>query len=126
LNLDTPIIIIDSAKASNKQPASPRKSNGQIHEYPLKKFPDSLFDDLHDAQRVDFSFLDKHYKEEGGEDPLNDEYFESIHRKPERAERGIRNSDKGRAQHEKDQVIRLLEGLQGHDWLHGSTSSKVV
>jgi len=117
LNLDTPIIIIDSAKASNKQPASPRNLNGQTHEYPLQKFPDYLFDYLYDAQRVDFSFIDKRYKEEGGEDPLSDEYFESIHRKPERAEKAIRNSDKGRAQHEKDQVIRLLEGLQGHDWL---------
>jgi Something about silencing, SAS, complex subunit 4 len=128
LNLDTPIIIIDSAK-TNKQPASPRKSNGQLHEYPLKEFPDSLFETLHDAQRVDFSFLDKHYKEEGGKDPLSDEYFESIHRKPERQEKAIRNSDKGRAQHERDQVIRLLEGLQGHDWLKlmgvsGITESK--
>ena len=72
---------------------------------------------MHDAQRVDFSFLVKNYKEEGGRDPLSDEYFESIHRKPERQEKSIRNTDKGRAQHEKDQVIRLLEGLQGHDWL---------
>jgi hypothetical protein len=118
LNVDTPIIIIDSAKTSTKQqPPSPRKSNSTTHEYPLKEFPDSLFTTLHDAQRVDFSFIEKHFKEEGGEDPLSDEYFESIHRKPERQERAIRNSDKGRAQHEKDQVIRLLEGLQGHDWL---------
>jgi hypothetical protein len=129
LNLDTPIIIIDSAKTANKQPALPRNSNGQKHEYPLKEFPDSLFDDLHNAQRVDFSFLDKHYKEEGGEDPLSDEYFLGIHRKPERQEKAIRNSDKGRAQHERDQVIRLLEGLQGHDWLKlmgvsGITESK--
>ncbi|KAE9368493.1 hypothetical protein N431DRAFT_381979 [Stipitochalara longipes BDJ] len=129
LNLDTPIIIIDSAKTANKQPALPRKLNGQKHEYPLKEFPDSLFDDLHDAQRVDFSFLDKHYKEQGGEDPLTDEYLKSIHRKPERQEKAIRNSDKGRAQHERDQVIRLLEGLQGHDWLKlmgvsGITESK--
>lgn len=129
LNLDTPIIIIDSAKTTNKQPALPRKLNGHKHEYPLKEFPDYLFDDLHDAQRVDFSFLDKHYKEEGGEDPLTNAYFESIHRKPERQEKAIRNSDKGRAQHERDQVIRLLEGLQGHDWLKlmgvsGITESK--
>jgi len=129
LNLDTPIIIIDSAKTANKQPALPRKLNGQKHEYPLKEFPDSLFDNLHDAQRVDFSFLDKHYKEQGGVDPLTNEYFESIHRKPERQEKAIRNSDKGRAQHERDQVIRLLEGLQGHDWLKlmgvsGITESK--
>jgi hypothetical protein len=103
--------------------------NGPKHEYPLKEFPDSLFDNLHDAQRVDFSFLDKHYKEQGGVDPLTNEYFESIHRKPERQEKAIRNSDKGRAQHERDQVIRLLEGLQGHDWLKlmgvsGITESK--
>lgn len=32
-------------------------------------------------------------------------------------ERSIRNTEKGRAQHEKDQIIRLLDGLQGHDWL---------
>jgi hypothetical protein len=116
LNLDTPIIIIDSAKTS-KQPPSPKKTNGETSAYPLKQFPDSLFDTLHDAQRVDFTFLEKHYKEDGGEDPLSEAYFESIHRKPERQEKQIRNGDKGRAQHEKDQVIRLLEGLQGHDWL---------
>lgn len=76
------------------------------------------------------SFLDSHYK--GGKplkDPLPDEYFETVHRRPERQERAIRNSDKGRAQHEKDQVMRLLEGLQGHDWLKlmgvsGVTESK--
>ena len=78
--------------------------------------PSSLFDDLHDAERVDFSFLNTHNKDDG-EDPLSDEYFESIHKRPERQEKGIRNNDKGRAQHEKDQVIRLLEGLQGPDWL---------
>lgn len=116
MNLDTPIIIIDSAKTS-KQPSSPKKTNGETSAYPLKKFPDSFFDDLHDAQRVDYTWMEKNYHEEGGEDPLSDAYFEGIHRKPERQEKQIRNGDKGRAQHEKDQVIRLLEGLQGHDWL---------
>jgi hypothetical protein len=95
----------------------------------LRQFPDSLFDNLHDAKRVDFSFLDKNYKEDGGLDPLSDQYFDSIHRKPERLEKTIRNTDKGRAQHEKDQIVRLLEGLQGHDWLKlmgvsGVTESK--
>lgn len=112
LNFDTPIIIVDSAKTSTKQPPSLRKTN----EYPLKEFPSSLFDDLHDAERVDFSFLNRHYKDDC-RDPLSDEYFESTHKRPERQEKGIRNNDKGRAQHEKDQVIRLLEGLQGPDWL---------
>lgn len=112
MNFDTPIIIVDSAKSSTKPPQPTRKT----HEYPLKEFPSSLFDSLHNAERVDFSFLNTHYKDDG-ECPLSDEYFESIHRRPERAEKAVRNSDKGRAQHEKDQVIRLLEGLQGPDWL---------
>lgn len=51
------------------------------------------------------------------EDPLPDNLFEPVHKRAERLERSIRNTEKGRAQHEKDQIIRLLEGLQGHDWL---------
>lgn len=128
LDFDTPIIIVDSAKTTKTLP-QPRKTNGVHDEYPLKEFPEELFTILHDAQKVDFSFMDKNWKEEGGEDPLSDEYFETIHRKPERLEKSIRNLDKGRAQHEKDQVMRLLEGLQGHDWLKlmgvsGVTESK--
>jgi hypothetical protein len=115
LNFDTPIIVVDSAKVPTPQPTS-RKSNAHTPGYPLKIFPSSLFDSLNEANRVDLSFLDSHYKNEE-KDPLSDEYFEAMHRKPERQEKAIRNSDKGRAQHEKDQVIRLLEGLQGHDWL---------
>ncbi|KAH8813178.1 something about silencing, SAS, complex subunit 4-domain-containing protein [Xylogone sp. PMI_703] len=134
LNIDTPIIITDSAKPAGpktEEPASPkRKRRPSNTEYPVKVFPDSLFDDIYDAQRVDFSFLDSHYKVgKQLKDPLPDEYFETVHRRPERQERAIRNSDRGRAQHEKDQVIRLLEGLQGHDWLKlmgvsGVTESK--
>lgn len=128
LNLDTPIIIVDTAKNSKQAPAS-RKHNSLTPQYPLKEFADSLFTDLYAAQRVDFSWLDQNYKEDGGEDPLDDAYFESIHRRPERQEKAIRNTDKGRAQHEKDQVIRILESLQGHDWLKlmgvsGITESK--
>ncbi|RDL33105.1 Uncharacterized protein BP5553_08544 [Venustampulla echinocandica] len=130
LNLDTPIIIVDSAKTSTKPPPPPQEiSHVKSNDYPLKDFSNSLFTDLHDAQRVDFSLLVKNYKDEGGEDPLSDEHFELIHRKPERQEKAIRNSDKGRAKHEKVQVTRLLEGLQGHDWLKlmgvsGITDSK--
>jgi hypothetical protein len=122
------MIVIDSAKSPAKPPPS-RKSNGTAHEYPLREFPDSFFTTLHNSQRVDFSFMDRNYKEDGGKDPLTDDYFELIHRKPERLEKTIRNADKGRAQHEKDQVMRLLDGLQGHDWLKlmgvsGITESK--
>ncbi|EHL03524.1 hypothetical protein M7I_0162 [Glarea lozoyensis 74030] len=117
LTIDTPIIIIDSATKNAPKHPSPRKA--QLKEEPLrvKEFPSSLFDDVNDAQRVDYSFLARSYVEDNAVDPLSDEYFEKLHKKPERQEKAIRNSDKGRAQHEKDQIVRLLEGLQGHDWL---------
>jgi hypothetical protein len=123
LNLETPLIIVDSAKTSSKSQPSSRKTDG--HGYPLKIFLSLLFNDLHNSQKVDFSFLNGLDEE----DELTEAYLALIHRKPERQEKTIRNTDKGRAQHEKDQVIRLLEGLQGHDWLKlmgvsGITDSK--
>lgn len=95
----------------------------------MRSFPGFLFDDLHQSQRVDFTFLDKRGNSDSQPDPLPDEYYDVAHKRAERLERSIRNSEKGRAQHEKDQVIRLLEGLQGHDWLKvmgvsGITESK--
>jgi hypothetical protein len=135
LNIDTPIIIVDSKPpAENQQQAnSPkpklRRSNGHPPPPRIKQFPDALFSDLYETQKVDFAFLDKHCKLNSKQDPLPDSYFDVAHKKAERLERSIRNSEKGRAQHEKDQVIRLLEGLQGSDWLKvmgvsGITESK--
>ncbi|KAK1475127.1 hypothetical protein CCUS01_16948 [Colletotrichum cuscutae] len=49
--------------------------------------------------------------------PLPDASFISSHKRAERLEKSIRNTERGRAQHEKDQIARLLDGLQGHDWL---------
>jgi Something about silencing, SAS, complex subunit 4 len=133
LNADTPIVIIDTNPPAGKQnqPNSPktRHSNGHAPRPRIRQFPDALFNDLYQSQKVDFAFLDKHCKVNPREDPLSDAYYDAAHKKAERLERSIRNSEKGRAQHEKDQVIRLLEGLQGHDWLKvmgvtGITESK--
>lgn len=126
MNLDTPLYLRN--KQSSKRAASPPTLKTLTNGTCLKDDPESVFTDLHNSHRIDSSFLSRDY-EEDPDDPLSDEYFESIHRKPERQERSIRNTDKGRAQHEKDQVIRLLEGLQGHDWLKlmgvsGITDSK--
>jgi len=124
LNVDTPIIIVDRNPSLPKpqQPTSPspkksRIANGTAPEPKYKQFRDSLFDDLYQAQKVDFGFLDKHSKATPQSDPLPPSYYNVAHRRAERLEKSIRNSEKGRAQHERDQVIRLLEGLQGHDWL---------
>jgi hypothetical protein len=127
LNFETLIIIIDRAKTRPHAPAT-RKTAPIQNEYPPRDFPGSLFSNTHVAQRVDFPFLDRH-AENGAKDPLSDAYFAAIHRNPERQEQTLRTIDKGLAQHEKDQVMALLEDLQGHDWLKlmgvsGITDSK--
>ncbi|EOO00675.1 putative iq calmodulin-binding domain-containing protein [Phaeoacremonium minimum UCRPA7] len=122
LNLDTPIIVVD-APTSSAVPhisSAPERSR-QPHlrpEQQIRSYSDALFfKDLYEAQKIDFGFLEARYKGKSLDDPLPDSYFEPSHKKAERLERSIRNSEKGRAQHEKDQIIRLLEGLQGPDWL---------
>lgn len=105
LNHDTPIVV-----TGGENPQPPRAPAT----YPVRSYADSLFTDLTDSQRIDFSFLNKGTSLE---DPLPDALFEPAHRKAERLERSIRNSEKGRAQHERDQIVRLLDGLQGHNWL---------
>jgi hypothetical protein len=51
------------------------------------------------------------------EDPLTDAHFMKSHKRAERREKQLRNIERDRAMHEKVQLDRLLDGLQGHDWL---------
>jgi hypothetical protein len=53
----------------------------------------------------------------GDMDPLREEVYFKAHRRHERQEKQLRNIEKERAQHEKTQLDRLLDELQGHDWL---------
>ncbi len=48
---------------------------------------------------------------------MSDAVFHKAHRRAERQEKQLRNIEKERAQHEKVQLERLLDGLKGHDWL---------
>jgi len=50
-------------------------------------------------------------------DPLADTFYFPHHRRAERKEKQLRNIEKERAMHEKLQLERLLDGLQGPDWL---------
>ncbi|KAI0178764.1 something about silencing, SAS, complex subunit 4-domain-containing protein [Hypoxylon sp. FL1284] len=126
LNLDTPIVLIDTdhlplihsqppIHAPNTRTAT--DAGQPPHPPVVRTFSDDLFTDLHDSQLVDFSFLEPRYLNQIIHDPLPDEYYDLAHKKAERLEKSIRNTEKGRAQHEKDQIIRLLNELQGHDWL---------
>ena len=51
------------------------------------------------------------------EDPLNDTVYFRAHRRHERQEKQLRNIERERAQHEKQQLDRLLDELRSHDWL---------
>lgn len=113
--MDTPIVVVDSNP--RRVISNPNQSKTAPLEFPVRGYGDALYTDVFDAQRIDFRFLETQTKNRSVEDPLPDKLFEPIHKRAERLERSIRNSEKGRAQHEKDQIIRLLEGLQGHDWL---------
>lgn len=122
LMLDTPIVVVDASTSS--QPSSPFPSV-----FPVRAYPDHLFTHLNDSQTIDLIWLESQYKGKTLTDPLPDSYYEPIHRKESRNEKITRNAEKGRSQHEKEQVIRLLDGLRGPDWLKtmgvsGITESK--
>ena len=65
---------------------------------------------------MDFSSIEKSVPHHP-QDPLTDAFYFKAHRRAERREKQLRNIEKERAMHEKLQLERLLEGLQGHDWL---------
>ncbi|OAA40659.1 hypothetical protein NOR_05747 [Metarhizium rileyi] len=121
LNLETPIVVVDSNSrrviADTQRGVARVPHPSHFFDFPVRGYGDSLYTDVFDSQRIDFKFLETQPTHKNVEDPLPDTLFESSHKRAERLERSIRNSEKGRAQHEKDQIIRLLEGLQGHDWL---------
>ena len=71
---------------------------------------------LHKAQLIDLIPLVSSPRRPT-HDPLDAEIYYKAHRKAERAEKSARNSERERAQHEKVQLDRLLEGLKGPDWL---------
>lgn len=129
LKLDTPILIVETSPSSSaalpiRQPHSSTSST-----FPIRTYSDELFTKLNDSQIIDLTWLEAQVNGKALSDPLPDSYYEPIHRKESRNEKITRNAEKGRSQHEKEQVIRLLDGLRGPDWLKtmgvsGITESK--
>ncbi|CAJ2500255.1 Uu.00g031080.m01.CDS01 [Anthostomella pinea] len=121
LNSDTPIIVVDTDRPQSTRPPTADAELHDLSHQPnspiVRAYADNLFSGLHDSQRIDFAFLEAGYNGNHVVDPLPDAYYAPSHRKAERLEKSIRNTERGRAQHEKDQIIRLLNELQGHDWL---------
>ena len=56
-------------------------------------------------------------KDQSTSDPLGDETYMVYHKRAERREKQVRNIENERAQHKKAHLERLLDGLQGPDWL---------
>lgn len=127
--LDTPIVVVDTYPSSASTSAPRHEPHSTPSTFPIRSYGDELFTNLHDSQTIDLSWLEGQYKGKTLSDPLPDSYYESIHRKESRNEKITRNAERGRSQHEKAQVIRLLDGLKGPDWLKtmgvsGITESK--
>lgn len=127
--LDTPIVLVDTSPTASSTSLPRREPHLPPSTFPVRTYGDDLFTNLNDSQTIDLSWLESQYKGKTLTDPLPDAYYEPIHRKESRNEKITRNAEKGRSQHEKEQVIRLLDGLRGPDWLKtmgvsGITESK--
>ncbi|KAK8000343.1 something about silencing- SAS- complex subunit 4-domain-containing protein [Apiospora arundinis] len=147
LNVDTPIVIIDTNTTPDAPPHGVRilpsrhaahhhagpasttaKTASQVtHPYstfaspndafPVKSYGDDLYTNLFESEIVGDALHQEDVDDDDEDDPLADEHYEAAHRRAERLEKSIRNTERGRAQHERDQIVRLLNDLQGHDWL---------
>ncbi|KAH7399662.1 something about silencing, SAS, complex subunit 4-domain-containing protein [Pyrenochaeta sp. MPI-SDFR-AT-0127] len=130
LDLDTPIYLVDEpTKSKTPTPATPEPSRTSISPSRSRKPKGSppprkaSVASLPPAQSsttfqvLDYAAIAKHIRYNDGEDPLADSVYFTQHRRAERKEKQLRNIEKERAMHEKVQLERLLDGLQGPDWL---------
>ncbi|ORY15039.1 something about silencing, SAS, complex subunit 4-domain-containing protein [Clohesyomyces aquaticus] len=136
LDLETPMYIVDeplkttapalptssTPSRNSVSPARSRKSRGRTPQH-VPNPPSSLLPSLLPSQSsityqvLDYSTIARHLPNGDDQDPLADSVFLVQHRRAERKEKQLRNIEKERAMHEKVQLERLLDGLQGPDWL---------
>jgi hypothetical protein len=110
LDYDTPIYLVD-------EPLSPARSRKRKASSPLC---DATIPPAHCStafHALDYTTIAAAVRNDAAQDPLADAVFFTHHRRAERKEKQLRNIEKERAMHEKLQLERLLDGLQGPDWL---------
>jgi len=118
LNVETPIIIVDFSLPTTRDSSARHSGQGlPAASHSVRSFGGCLFAELAEATRIDFGLPDHQEQYDDSTDPLADSYYMPSHRKAARLEKSIRNTERSRAQHEKDQIVRILNELQGHDWL---------
>ncbi|EME43825.1 hypothetical protein DOTSEDRAFT_71604 [Dothistroma septosporum NZE10] len=124
LTVDTTLYVTDdTAKAESISPAKSSKgaANGRRISVngiagPPSTPQRSASNHFNGSSSVDLDFVAKNIPDDT-EDPLSDEHFLKPHKRAERKEKQLRNIERERAMHEKVQLDKLLDGLQGHDWL---------
>jgi hypothetical protein len=129
LNFDTPIYIIDEPTKSKPTPTTQQLTRASVSPTRSRKaraatppcnastpaIPPTQASTTY--QVLDYTTIAKAVHHNDGEDPLADSVYFTQHRRAERKEKQLRNIEKERAMHEKVQLERLLDGLQGPDWL---------
>ncbi|KAL1963337.1 hypothetical protein VTN77DRAFT_8458 [Rasamsonia byssochlamydoides] len=116
LSAETTVVLLDDLTESPLPPSplsSPSKSRKRKSSSQDSPFGNPLVN-LHACEVID---LPEPADNASQTDPLGDEVYFKAHRRNERQEKQLRNIEKERAQHEKVQLDRLLDELQGHDWL---------
>lgn len=111
---------MQTSPESLRQPVSPTQTLKPRAATPVRDTSDYSLPPAQSSttfQVIDYSSVAKHIRSDGEEDPLADSHFFAQHRRAERKEKQLRNIEKERAMHEKQQLERLLDGLQGPDWL---------
>jgi hypothetical protein len=129
LDLETPIYIIDEplkatrtqsvASETSRKSTSPARSRKSRAQSPPRNASNPSIPTSQSStafQVLDYSTIARAVRNDE-EDLLSDAVFLGQHRRAERKEKQLRNIEKERAMHEKVQLERLLDGLQGPDWL---------
>ncbi|KAF1936732.1 hypothetical protein EJ02DRAFT_75305 [Clathrospora elynae] len=118
LDVDTPMYIVDEPlKARTPAPATPESSRTSASPARSRKPKAASPPSSTTFHVLNYATIANAIRYDAGDDPLADSVFFAQHRRAERKEKQLRNIEKERAMHEKVQLERLLDGLQGPDWL---------
>lgn len=130
LDVDTPIYIVDepiksktpaaATPETSRSSASPTRSRKAKPTSPPRHASNPSIPPAQSSttfQVLNYATIANAIRYDDGEDPLADSVYFAQHRRAERKEKQLRNIEKERAMHEKVQLERLLDGLQGPDWL---------
>ncbi|PGH15471.1 hypothetical protein AJ79_02448 [Helicocarpus griseus UAMH5409] len=127
LSADTAVLLIDDltqpvvlgpepANLSTVKARGKQDQRSTTNGYTVQYGMENPLLELHNAEILDLP-SPKNFNGKSSGDPLDDDVYFKAHRRIERQEKQLRNIERERAQHEKVQLDRLLDELQGHDWL---------